>query len=109
MDGQMTSGEKEKTIDLFRHKPLEHPWQIRLVELIACKEEEDPVQCKIHLIPAGDAKEIDPDYDIVGDAKKIPYFALSYTWGDLNDKREILLNVKTFFVTVNLFAFSKWR
>ena len=91
-------------VELFKHKPLQHPWQIRLLELLP-RDKPDSVRGKIRLIPGGDAKQIDPNYDVKQDADKVAYYALSYTWGDSKVKQEIQLDDKTFFVTANLYAF----
>jgi hypothetical protein len=63
------------------------------------------VRGKIYLVPGGDARQIDPNYDVKQDADKVAYYALSYTWGDSKVKQEIQLDDKTSFVTANPYAF----
>ena len=64
----------------FKHKRLEHSWQLRLVELLprTTKNRNETIRCKILLVPGADASLIDPQYDKSRDAERIPYTALSY-------------------------------
>lgn len=95
---------EQDRVELFKHKPLQHPWQIRLLELLP-QDKPHSVRGKIHLVPGNDAKKIDPNYDVEQNADRIPYNALSYTWGDSKVTEEIQLDGKPFFVTPNLYAF----
>ncbi|KAF2101478.1 hypothetical protein NA57DRAFT_72920 [Rhizodiscina lignyota] len=99
----MTECERGKP-ELFKHKPLQHPWQLRLIQLLP-RDETGTVKGRIHFVPGGDAKQIDPNYGDEEEGKKVTYVALSYTWGDSTDKRDIELDGKTFFVTANLYEF----
>jgi len=91
----------------FKYERLEYDWQLRIVELLPLKDG-SKVCCKIHVIPGGDATELDPEYDAVReDTKKLPYRALSYTWGDSNEMHQIFIDDKSFLVRANLFHFLK--
>jgi hypothetical protein len=91
---------------IFRYDQLERPWQIRLVELSAGRED-DEICCRTRLIPGGDAKDLDPLYDPAEDATKIPYSAISYTWGPPDETHVLRLDGQPFRVGTNLFAFLK--
>lgn len=88
--------------DLFKYQPLEHPWQLRLVELLP-QEDDDEVRCNIKVINGDDAQDLDPKYDI----QRIPYHALSYTWGNSKERQYIILDGKLHPITTNLYAFLK--
>ena len=90
----------------FKHDPLEHPWQIRVLEMLP-GEGSNPIHCKVRLIPGGDARDIDPNYDEAEDKKKIPYHALSYTWGKAIESHIIWLEDKPFPIRANLYEFLK--
>jgi hypothetical protein len=93
----------------FKHDPLEHPWQIRVLDMLP-GEGSNPIHCKVRLIPGGDARDIDPNYDEAEDKKKIPYHALSYTWGKAIESHTIWLEDKPFPIRANLYEFMKqWR
>jgi hypothetical protein len=90
----------------FKHDPLEHPWQIRILEMLP-GEGSNPIHCKVRLIPGGDARNIDPNYNEAEDKKKIPYHALSYTWGKAIESHNIWLEDKPFPIRANLYEFLK--
>lgn len=91
----------------FKHSPLQNPWQICLIEVLP-RADSDPIKVNIRFVPRGDAKQVDPDYDGKEDANKIAYNALSYTWGDLREAQQILMDDAPFLVAPNLYAFL-WR
>lgn len=71
----------------FIYKPLE--FEVGYIRLLTLKPSPDPlanIECTI-------------THDAVGQAK---YTALSYTWGDLQEKQSITLNCNVFTVTKNL-------
>jgi hypothetical protein len=83
--------------------------QIRVLEMLP-GEGSNPIHCKVRLIPGGDARDIDPNYDEAEDKKKIPYHALSYTWGKAIESHTIWLEDKPFPIRANLYEFMKqWR
>ena len=93
----------------FKHKPLEHPWQLRLVELLprATEDPNETIRCKIRLALGADAASLDLQYDKSQDAKRIPYRALSYCWGDSAEAGHIKLDGIEFTVRRNLFEYLK--
>ncbi|KAH6673508.1 heterokaryon incompatibility protein-domain-containing protein [Halenospora varia] len=95
----------------FKHKTLEHPWQLRLVELLprATEDPNETIRCKIWLTPGADAASLDLHYDKSQDVKLIPYRALSYCWGDSAEAEHIELDGMEFMVRRNLFEYLKQR
>lgn len=91
----------------FKHKRLEHPWQLRLVELLprTTNNRNETIRCRILLVPGADAGIIDPHYDKSHDAKRIPYIALSYCWGNPNPTHKIELDGMEYEVGSNLFEY----
>jgi hypothetical protein len=92
-------------VDYFEYQPLPRPWLLRIVELLP-NGDDDEVRCNLKLIPGGDAKDY-PGYNSTDDEQKVPYEALSYTWGDSAEQQSITVNGKQFLVTNNLYAFLK--
>jgi hypothetical protein len=70
---------RNMTLICFKHKPLKHAWQIRVIEVMAQEQNDDKLRCKIHIIPGRDAKEIDPGFEPAVYSPQIQYDALSYT------------------------------
>jgi hypothetical protein len=94
--------------DPFQYEPFSKPWLFRIVVMLP-REDDDEVRCDLKTIPGGDAEDY-PDFDPADNDKKIPYEALSYTWGESIPQHAILLNGKRFFVGTNLYVFLKqWR
>jgi hypothetical protein len=91
----------------FRHVPLNHPWEIRLVELLPGNEDED-VALRLRVQPGRNAADVDPSYDESLGTNLVQYIALSYTWGDPTDTVPILLNGETFHIRKNLYL-ALWQ
>ena len=83
--------------------PLQNPSDIRLLSLQPGKPD-DPIEC--FLSNPMNLDSLDSPEEIAG--RKIghlrTYVALSYVWGDQNDKRRIFVNWQPFWVTYNLFS-----
>ncbi|KAI1326417.1 hypothetical protein F5Y16DRAFT_232594 [Xylariaceae sp. FL0255] len=76
----------------FQHHPLPNPaQQIRLVRIDGTLAPGDLIQCELRVINIAD--------------NSFHYYALSYTWGNPNRKRNILLNGGIFQVSENLHEF----
>jgi Heterokaryon incompatibility protein (HET) len=95
----------------FKHKRLEHPWQLRLVELLprTTKNHSETVRCRILLVPGADAGIIDPNYDRSHNAECMPYIALSYWWGRPKPTHKIDIDGMEYEIQDNLFAYLKQR
>ncbi|KAN0104285.1 Heterokaryon incompatibility protein (HET) domain containing protein [Hyaloscypha variabilis] len=95
----------------FKHKRLEYSWQLRLVELLprTTKNRNETIRCRILLVPGADASIIDPHYDKSHDAKRLPYIALSYCWGNPQPSHKIELDGMEYEVGSNLFEYLKQR
>lgn len=55
--------------DQYYHTPLQHPRQIRILNLAPAENPSEPIQCDLSLISLDDHPEWDGDYS-----------ALSYSW-----------------------------
>lgn len=104
-------GSSRKQTSKFEHERLKYPWQLRLVELLPplMKNRNETVRCRVHVTPGADAAALDPRYDVSQDAKRLPYTALSYCWGNSRVTRNIDLDGQEFHVRTNLFEYLKQR
>lgn len=89
----------------FRHVPLSHRWQLRLVNVL--KGDTDDV-ISLRLIVQPGRVGMDTGCGGIIDGDMLPYIALSYTWGDPRDTVLVLLNGGLFRVTRNLHS-ALWR
>ena len=83
--------------------PLQNPSDIRLLLLLPGRPD-DPIKCILSNpinMDSLDTPEETTD-DTIGILRT--YLALSYVWGDQNDKRLIFVNWQPFWVTYNLFS-----
>jgi tetratricopeptide (TPR) repeat protein len=95
------------SLPCFTYTPLEFEWQLRVVQVMPRQRENDKIKCKLHVIPGGDAQEVDPEYQPESNTPNIGYHALSYSWGNADDTKEIEVDGEPFYVTTNLYEFLK--
>ncbi|KAL9614603.1 MAG: hypothetical protein Q9167_000891 [Letrouitia subvulpina] len=83
--------------------PLQNPSDIRLL-VLKPGQPDDPIECD--LLNPMNLDALDTLEETANRAIGLlrQYFALSYVWGDQNDKRLIILNRQPFWVTYNLFS-----
>ena len=83
--------------------PLRNPSDIRLLALQP-GQPDDPIECV--LLNPMNLDSLDTPEETAEDEIGLLriYIALSYVWGDQNDKRLIFVNWKPFWVTYNLFS-----
>ncbi|PMD29215.1 hypothetical protein L207DRAFT_593635 [Hyaloscypha variabilis F] len=68
---------------IYQYETLQHPWDLRIVELLAKRNDtDDDVRCKMHLTQQC-AKEQDLVSNPQNNKKKIPYDGLPRTWAIL--------------------------
>ena len=85
--------------------PLQHPSDIRLLALRPGQpDRNDPIEC--FLLNPMKLDSLDKPEETADNTIRLwrDYFALSYVWGDQNDKRLIFVNWQPFWVTYNLFS-----
>jgi Heterokaryon incompatibility protein (HET) len=73
----------------FRFDALSHEKSLRLLKLLPSSDTSSPIICTM--------------FEESMDESRKEYAALSYTWGNMQDKKEIILNGRPALITLNLY------